>query len=153
MNNYQNNITTTFHSNQADTCETFEFTDTGDGATMVKYINNTDPDYGYSIDSKSFACTPNTPIFNNISNNTHSPDYVITDGVTTKGAILKVDGTIEVQGRDILKELDEMRDAMLLLNRDVSMEQKYPELKEAYDNYKKILDELTVIEKLTNECT
>ena len=46
-----------------------------------------------------------------------------------------------------------MRDAMLLLNRDVSMEEKYPELKEAYDNYKKILDELTVIEKLTNECT
>ena len=28
---------------------------------------------------------------------------------------LKVDGTIEAQGRDILKELDEMRDALLLL--------------------------------------
>ena len=152
MNNYQDNMTTTSHSNQDDTCETFEFTDTGDGATMVKYSNYTDPDYGYAIDPKTFAITPNTPIFNNITNG-YSPDYVITDGVTTKGATLQVDGTIEVQGRDILKELDEMRNAMLLLNRDVSMEEKYPELKEAYDNYKKILDELTVIEKLTNEYT
>ena len=57
--------------------------------------------------------------------------------------------TLEVNGRDVMKELDEMRDALLLLKRDVDMEAKYPELKQAYDEYRKILDELTVMEKLT----
>ena len=75
-------------------------------------------------------------------------DITFTDHVTTDHT-LKVDGTLEVNGRDVMKELDEMRDALLLLNRDVDMETKYPELKQAYDEYRKILDELTVIEKLT----
>ena len=76
-------------------------------------------------------------IFNNI------------DAHTTIDTTLKVDGKLEVQGRDVLKEFDEIRDALLLLNRDVDMEAKYPELKQAYDEYRKILDELTVMEKLT----
>ena len=53
---------------------------------------------------------------------------------------LQVDGKLEVQGRDVIKELDEMRDALLLLKRDVDMEAKYPELAEAKREYEKILD-------------
>ena len=92
----------------------------------------------------------NTPIFNNISisNNTYSPDYVITDGVTTKDATLRVDGTLEVQGRDILNELDEMRDALLLLKRDVDMEAKYPKLRELKDAYEAQLEKYKTWEAL-----
>jgi hypothetical protein len=62
--------------------------------------------------------------------------------------ILKVDGTIEVQGRDILKELDEMRDALLLLKRDVDMESKYPRLKELKDEYERALEKYKTFEAL-----
>ena len=66
---------------------------------------------------------------------------------TTTNTKLKVDGTIEVQGRDILKELDEMRDALLLLKHDVNLEEKYPELKQAYDDYMELYRGLQVAEK------
>jgi hypothetical protein len=62
--------------------------------------------------------------------------------------ILKVDGTIEVQGRDILKELDEMRDALLLLKRDVDMESKYPRLRELKDEYEQALEKYKTFEAL-----
>jgi hypothetical protein len=65
----------------------------------------------------------------------------------TTNTKLKVDGTIEVQGRDVMKELDEMREALLLLKRDVKLEEKYPELKQAYDNYMEMYRGLQVAEK------
>ena len=57
-----------------------------------------------------------------------------TDDVSAKPSI-KCDGTLEVQGRDVLAELDEMRDALMLIKRDVDMEAKYPKLKELKDAY------------------
>ncbi len=57
-----------------------------------------------------------------------------TDDVSAKASI-KCDGTLEVQGRDVLSELDEMRDALMLIKRDVDMEAKYPKLKELKDAY------------------
>ena len=54
-------------------------------------------------------------------------------------AAIKCDGTLEVQGRDVLAELDEMRDALMLIKRDVDMEVKYPKLKELKDEYAKQL--------------
>ena len=62
----------------------------------------------------------------------------IFDHVSAKAAI-KCDGTLEVQGRDVLAELDEMRDALMLIKRDVDMEAKYPKLKELKDEYAKQL--------------
>jgi hypothetical protein len=61
-----------------------------------------------------------------------------TDDVSAKASI-QCDGTLEVQGRDVLAELDEMRDALMLLKRDVDMEAKYPKLKELKDEYAKQL--------------
>jgi len=93
-----------------------------------------------------------TPIFNStrrIDPNVQWSNTIAIADHTTTDTTLKVDGTLKVQGRDILKELDEIRDALLLLKRDVNMEEKYPELKQAYDEYRKILDELIVMEKLT----
>ena len=71
-----------------------------------------------------------------------------TDDISAKSAIaldgceapsFTVDGTLEVQGRDVLSELDEMRDALMLIKRDVDMEAKYPKLKELKDEYAKQL--------------
>ena len=68
-----------------------------------------------------------------------------TDDISAKASIkydaasIKCDGTLEVQGRDVLSELDEMRDALMLIKRDVDMEAKYPKLKELKDEYAKQL--------------
>ena len=48
---------------------------------------------------------------------------------------MQIDMPLVVQGRDVMKELDEMRDALLLIKRDVDMEAKYPKLKEIKDEY------------------
>ena len=63
---------------------------------------------------------------------------------------MQVDVPLIVNGRDVMKELDEMREAMLLLKRDVNLEEKYPELKEAYDNYMELYRGLRIADKLTN---
>ena len=52
---------------------------------------------------------------------------------------MRVDVPLLVDGRDVMKELDEMRDALLLLKRDVDMEDKYPKLKEIKDEYERAL--------------
>jgi len=61
---------------------------------------------------------------------------------------LTVEGRAIVQGRDILKELDEMRDALLLLKRDVDMEAKYPKLRELKDAYETQLEKYKTFEAL-----
>jgi len=47
--------------------------------------------------------------------------------------------SLVINGRDVMQELDEMRDVLVLLNRDVSMEEKYPKLKELKDAYNRQL--------------
>lgn len=56
--------------------------------------------------------------------------------------------TLIVNNRDILKELDEMRDALLLLKRDISMEEKYPRLKQLKDKYERELEKYKTWENL-----
>jgi hypothetical protein len=53
---------------------------------------------------------------------------------------MQVDVPLLVNGRDVMKELDEMRDSLLLLKRDVNMEIKYPRLKELKDEYEQALE-------------
>ena len=48
---------------------------------------------------------------------------------------MRVEIPLVVQGRDVIKELDELRDSVLLLKRHVDMEAKYPKLKELKDAY------------------
>ena len=74
-------------------------------------------------------------------------NITITDHVTNDTA-LRVDGTLEVNGRDVMKELDEMRDALLLLKRDVDMEAKYPKLRELKDAYEQQLEKYKTLEAL-----
>ena len=62
--------------------------------------------------------------------------------------IMKVDVPLIVNGRDIMKEIDEMRDALLLLKRDVDMESKYPKLKELKDAYERQLEKYKTFEAI-----
>jgi hypothetical protein len=48
---------------------------------------------------------------------------------------VSINRPLVVNDRDILQELDEMRDSLLLLKRDVDMEAKYPRLKELKEEY------------------
>jgi len=57
-----------------------------------------------------------------------------------------IDGDFKVNGRDILKEIDDMRDMLLLLKRDVDMEAKYPKLKELKEEYKRALEKYKTFE-------
>lgn len=61
---------------------------------------------------------------------------------------MRVDVPLIVNGRDIVKELDEMRDVLLLLKRDVDMEAKYPRLKELKDEYEQALAKYKTFEAL-----
>ena len=83
-----------------------------------------------------------------IANNITYSDITITDHDVTNEHALKVDGTLEVNGRDVMKELDEMRDVLLLLKRDVEMEAKYPKLRELKDAYEAQLEKYKTWEAL-----
>ena len=61
---------------------------------------------------------------------------------------MRVDVPLLVNGRDVMKEIDEMRDALLLLKRDVDMETKYPKLKKIKDEYEAALAKYTTFDTL-----
>lgn len=67
-------------------------------------------------------------------------DSAITINGNPDNGSMRVDVPLYVNGRDVMKELDEMRDALLLLKRDVDMEAKYPRLKELKDEYERALE-------------
>jgi hypothetical protein len=67
----------------------------------------------------------------------HADSKITIDG--GENGSVRVDVPLIVNGRDILKELDEMRDSLLLLKRDVDMEKKYPGLREIKDEYERAL--------------
>ena len=72
----------------------------------------------------------------------------------TTGNILSDENKVEistdliVQGRDILFELDNLHKSMLLLPRDQKLQDKYPELKEAYDAYNELYREIMIADKM-----
>ena len=72
----------------------------------------------------------------------------------TRGHILSDENKVEistdliVQGRDILFELDNLHKSMLLLPRDQKLQDKYPELKEAYDAYNELYREIMIADKM-----
>jgi hypothetical protein len=116
----------------------------------------------WSKELKQKMNSNNTPIFNSTQNyNPNNYTYAsgsITTTNTGIGAIsstsiadakitidggengsMRVDVPLLVNGRDVMKEIDEMRDALLLLKRDVDMESKYPKLKKIKDEYEAAL--------------
>ena len=106
--------------------------------------------------------TTNAPIYNNITSGSISSgnngNISIATTTSLADAKIRIDGGVNgsmrvdvpliVNGRDVMKELDEMRDAMLLLKRDVDMEAKYPRLKEIKDEYEAALAKYTTFDTL-----
>jgi hypothetical protein len=68
-----------------------------------------------------------------LSSDTIDPDEI--DFEYPQAKTMQIHVPLVVQGRDVMKELDELRDALLLIKRDVDMEAKYPKLKEIKDEY------------------
>ena len=78
-----------------------------------------------------------------INSPTITTSNLSSSAITIDGGIngsMRVDVPLIVNGRDVMKELDEMRDSLLLLRRDVDMEAKYPKLKELKDEYERTLE-------------
>ncbi len=84
----------------------------------------------------------------NLSNSINNSAYIATNATTSAITIngdptngsMRVDVPLIVNGRNVIQELDEMRDALLLLKRDVNMEAKYPRLKQLKDEYERELE-------------
>ncbi len=75
-------------------------------------------------------------------------DSAITiNGDPVNGSVT-IDVPLKVNGRDVMKELDEMRDALLLLKRDVDMEAKYPRLKAIKEEYEAALAKYKTFEAI-----
>lgn len=80
--------------------------------------------------------------------------HATTGNTYTRGNIVSDDDKVTistdlvVQGRDILNELDNLHSSMLLLPRDQKLQDKYPELKEAYDAYNELYREIMIADKM-----
>ena len=95
--------------------------------------------------------TTNAPIYNNITSGSISSTSIADAKIRIDGGVngsMQVDVPLVVNGRDVMKEIDEMRDAMLLLKRDVDMESKYPKLKELKDEYELALEKYKTFEAI-----
>ena len=106
-----------------------------------KQMNST---YTYNTSIGNF---PSSTITNNTITTTSLADAKIRIDGSANGS-MHVDVPLIVNGRDVMKELDEMRDAMLLLKRDVDMESKYPRLKELKDEYERALEKYKTFEAI-----
>ena len=84
---------------------------------------------------------------NTLIGTTDTGNSAITIDGGTNGK-MSVNVPLLVNGRDVMQEIDEMRDALLLLKRHVDMEAKYPRLKELKDAYDKELKKCTMWDSL-----
>ena len=90
-------------------------------------------------------------IYSNISSSAISSTSLTDHKIHIDGGengSMRVDVPLVVNGRDVMREIDEMRDALLLLKRDVDMEAKYPKLKKIKDEYEAALAKYTTFDTL-----
>ena len=99
----------------------------------------------------NYTLPTNQTFYNNIASGSISSTSIADAKIRIDGGengIMRVNVPLEVNCRDVMKELDEMRDVMLLLKRDVDMEAKYPRLKEIKDEYEAALAKYTTFDTL-----
>ena len=105
---------------------------------------NSNNNYSYG---SGIGHLPSSVTGGSISTTTRLGDSKVTIDGGENGS-MRVDVPLLVDGRDVMKELDEMRDALLLLKRDVDMESKYPKLRELKDAYEAQLEKYKTFEAL-----
>ena len=109
---------------------------------LKQKMNSNNYIYASSIGNLSSGHTGGT-----VSTTTRLGDSKVTIDGGENGS-MRVDVPLLVDGRDVMKELDEMRDVLLLLKRDVDMEAKYPRLKELKDEYERALEKYKTFDTL-----
>ena len=100
--------------------------------------SNTKPYFGTMTGFNGSYTTSNTNTGIGAIGSTSIADAKITIDGGANGS-MRVDVPLIVNGRDVMREIDEMRDAMLLLKRHVDMEAKYPKLKKIKEEYERAL--------------
>ena len=110
----------------------------------LKQSMNSNNNYAYG---SGIGHLPSNIASGTISTTTRLGDSKVTIDGGENGS-MRVDVPLLVNGRDVMKEIDEMRDAMLLLKRDVDMEAKYPKLKKIKDEYEAALSKYKTFEAL-----
>ena len=93
----------------------------------------------------TFSLPNNTGQYITSSNmsSTYNTVSMADSAITIDGGVngkMSVNVPLLVDGRNVMRELDELRDAMLLLKRHVDMEAKYPKLKKIKDEYERALE-------------
>jgi len=78
----------------------------------------------------------------------YASNNIIGSPLTIDPSQVSVNTSLTVNGRDVMQELDELRDAVLLLTRHVDMEKKYPKLKELRDAYYNQLEKYKTFDAL-----
>ena len=68
--------------------------------------------------------------------------------IESSGTTVNIKTELYVKDRNILNELDNLHQSMLLLPRDQKLQDKYPELKEAYDAYQELYREILIADKM-----
>ena len=127
-----------------------ESSDYNPGKDFMKWKNEREKELRQMMNS-NYTYTTNTPIYNNISSGAISSTSLADAKIRIDGGVngsMQVDVPLIVHGRDVMEEIDEMRDALLLLKRDVDMEAKYPRLKELKDEYERALEKYKTWEAL-----
>jgi hypothetical protein len=90
-----------------------------------------------------------TPSMTNPFNSAYAKSNTYTRGhIVSDDEKVTISTDLIVQGRDILNELDNLHKSMLLLPRDQKLQDKYPELKEAYDAYNELYREIMIADKM-----
>jgi hypothetical protein len=115
--------------------------------SMSEYNSNNTTVYGVGVGHLPGSISAKNTFTGSYITSTSLSDSAITINGDPKNGSVRIDVPLIVNGRDVMKELDEMRDALLLLKRDVNLEEKYPELKQAYDDYMELYRGLQVAEK------
>ena len=69
--------------------------------------------------------------------------------IESSGTTVNIKTELYVKDRNILNELDNLHQSMLLLPRDQKLEEKYPELKDAYDAYYDLYRGILLADKMS----
>jgi hypothetical protein len=102
--------------------------------------NITVPTYQTTPNYSNYSITTNGSSAWSVANN---PVMTIRESTT-----LEVKGNMVINGRDLEERLDTIEKVLMIPERDVKLEEKYPKLKKMYDEYIKELAKARMWESL-----
>lgn len=95
--------------------------------------------------SNSGTISVNGGYSSNTFPNSYDPVIIVSPDTTTTSTV-KVKGNLDLNGVDVGSALADIMSTLLIVKRDLKMEDRYPKIKEAYDAYNKILEDYRLID-------